>query len=639
MSEAALREGLACGRPACPCARPGANTHCPAHDDLTPSMSVTARDGTLLVHCHAGCPQDAVVEALRARALWPAQGGGANPGARAWRRREWELRRADGELFATHCRIDYADGGRRVWWEPGGVRAVDAPLYRAEHIARLDPGVVVVVAEGEPDADALVAAGVEAVGTVTGAAGCPPAEALAGLRGRRVALWPDNDDVGRQHMDRVAARLRALGVEPLIVEWPEAPAKGGARDALERLGPEGVRALVGAAVPYPAAELTKDASDQRGMFLNTRRIADVEPEDVEWLAFPYVPRGKLTILEGDPGVGKSHVALALATAVSRGRGFPGMAEAAPGVALIMSAEDGLADTVRPRLDAMGADVSRVHAAEGPVILDDEGLLGLDVTLGEIRPDLVIIDPLVAYVGGNVDLHRANEVRAVTARLAELAGRYGCAIVCIRHLRKSDAGRAIYRGIGSIDFTAAARSVLLVGADPDDVSKRAVAQIKCNLTTLGRPVGFSLDERGFAWLPYTDLTADRMLAARGGEEPSEREEAKGFLLEILADGPMPSPEVRREAEAAGLAWRTVERVKRQLGIESVREHVPGGGRGRGRWLWVLPGAHEPVESFKTANPPYMAPLAVLNDSESKEGDLADPVGGLKQPEEPVEVGDL
>lgn len=178
--------------------------------------------------------------------------GAAPPGRRELRRRQWEIRHSNRELFAMHHRIDYTDGGRRIWWEPTGTSAAAAPLYRSETLADIDQTTLVVVSEGEPDTDALTGAGIDAVGTVCGAGGTPPRDALAVLRGHPVALWPDNDDAGRAHMDRVARQLRALGMEDLrLIDWPDAPPKGGARDALEALGAEGVRELVEAAAPYP----------------------------------------------------------------------------------------------------------------------------------------------------------------------------------------------------------------------------------------------------------------------------------------------------------------------------------------------------------------------------------------------------
>ena len=190
-------------------------------------------------------------------------------------------------------------------------------------------------------------------------------------------------------------------------------------------------------------------------------MADVEPEDVSWLWYPYIPRGKLTLLEGDPGTGKSWVSLAIATAVSLGVSLPEADPFGPSDVLLLSAEDGLADTIRPRLDRMRADVSRVSAWNRPMVFDSEGMLALEVEIAALRPALVVIDPLIAYMGAKVDTYRANQTRAILAPLAEIAERHDISILAVRHLRKSESSKAIYRGQGSIDFIASARSVLLV----------------------------------------------------------------------------------------------------------------------------------------------------------------------------------
>ncbi|MDP2726169.1 MAG: AAA family ATPase, partial [Dehalococcoidia bacterium] len=202
------------------------------------------------------------------------------------------------------------------------------------------------------------------------------------------------------------------------------------------------------------------------------RLDSVTPEQVEFLWHPYIPLGKLTILEGDPGLGKSWLALAIAAAISRGVKLPGATDPwGPADILLLSAEDGLADTITPRLDAMGADRGRITAITG--IATDKGERGfslaehldlLEEVLTQYRPIFVILDPLVSFLGAGVDMYRANEVRAILAPLASLAERCRAAILAIRHLTKSGRDKAIYRGQGNIDFVAAARSVILAGKE-------------------------------------------------------------------------------------------------------------------------------------------------------------------------------
>jgi hypothetical protein len=315
-------------------------------------------------------------------------------------------------------------------------------------------------------------------------------------------------------------------------------------------------------------------------------MSDVEPEEVGWLWHPYVPLGKLTILEGDPGLGKSWLTCALAAAVSCGRGLPGVEPFAPSNVLMLSAEDGLGDTLRPRLDAVGADVERVFALPEPIVFDSGGLRKFEAAIQEHSSALVIIDPLFAYTGGKVDIHRANECRAISAPLAAIAERCGCALVAVRHLCKSrGGGHALNAGIGSIDFAAAARSVLLAGKDPDDETKRAVVQTKNNLAPLGPALGYKLEDGQFWWTGESDLTAGRILAAATDEEGrSTLTEAVDFLRASLSCGEREVREVQADARSAGISGATLRRAREHLHIKARRSGPVGQPQ---QFYWSLP----------------------------------------------------
>ncbi len=319
--------------------------------------------------------------------------------------------------------------------------------------------------------------------------------------------------------------------------------------------------------------------------LSVLRMADVEPENVRWLWQPYIALGKLTLLEGDPGIGKSWITAALAAAVSRGRGLSGMEVDEPANVLMLSAEDGLADTLRPRLDAVGADVERVFALNEPLTFDGHGLLRLEVAIIEYKPLLLTVDPLFAFTGGKVDIHRANECRTITARLALIAEKHGCAIVAVRHLGKSRGlGHALNAGIGSIDLVAAARSVLLAGKDPDDENKRAIAQIKSNLAPPGTAVGFTLRGGEFFWTGESDLTAERILSYAPSEnERPALDEATEFLRDELSGGECDVALLKANSRRAGIQEITLRRAKERLGVKVRRQ---GFGKG-GKWTWELP----------------------------------------------------
>lgn len=333
------------------------------------------------------------------------------------------------------------------------------------------------------------------------------------------------------------------------------------------------------------------------------RLADVIPEPVDWLWYHYCPRRKLTLLEGDPGIGKSYILAALATAVSLGLGLPGVVAFKPGTVLMMSAEDGLGDTIRPRLEGMGADLSRVVAADAPFTLDETGMALLQRWISEVKPDLVTIDPIVAYMGGKVDLHRANEVRAVTAPLVDIIASSNAALIATLHLSKASQNRALYRGLGSIDLPAAARSVLLAGNDPDNPSDRALIQIKSNLAPFGPALGYSIDSAGFRWTGESTLTAGAILAPESADGGGRRDQAADFLRDVLADGPMPSKEIDQERRAAGISEATLNRAKTSLGVRAYRLGEAGR-RGGGQWVWELP---QEIKAIKSVSKEDLIPL--------------------------------
>lgn len=389
---------------------------------------------------------------------------------------------------------------------------------------------------------------------------------------------PENNQAYCNNRCDQAAILRAFG----LPEKPEKPAKPAEK---------------GKASEPQNEQQSPPTRNGKPIILSVKRLADVPPETIDWLWFPYLPSGKLTLLEGDPGLGKSWLTCAMATGVAAGQGLPGADLAEPRNVLMLSAEDGLADTIRPRLDSMNADVSRIYALETPVSFDDAGLRAVEGVIAEIEPALVIVDPIVAYLGGDVDLHRANETREVMARLALTAAKFRCAILCVRHLAKGGTNKAIHRGLGSIDIAAAVRSVLLVGADPDQPAKRAIVQIKNNLAAFGAPIGYELKEGALYWTGTSDLTADRILNgyASSEEDSLERRDAEEFLRELLADGEKEAKEVENARKAAGVSDYSLRKAKAALRVKTRKLggkfSAPGEKTG---WAWSLPEGVEDVE---------------------------------------------
>jgi hypothetical protein len=343
------------------------------------------------------------------------------------------------------------------------------------------------------------------------------------------------------------------------------------------------------------------------------RFADVTPERVDWLWPARIPLGKLTILDGDPGLGKSTISVDLAARVSTGRPMPGETEGRePAGVILMSAEDGLADTIRPRLDAAGADVARVVALVGIVALDGTerlpalpaDLARLETTIVENGAALVVVDVLMAYLSADINAHRDQDVRGALAQLAAVAERTGAAILVLRHLNKSTGGPAVYRGGGSIGIVGAARSALVVGRDPDDEDRYVLAVTKANLAPLAPSLAYRIvncDGSGsIEWTGTTTHTAGQLLAIRSAESEDDHGalgEAEAILSTILADGPVPSKLVQREAREAGIADRTLRRAADALGV--MRRKVGKPGEAGQRWEWSLPEGVQ--ETPKVSNP--------------------------------------
>ncbi len=503
---------------------------CPAHNDERNSLSIgEGESGRLLLHCHAGCTFEAI---------HLAAGINLDEGKERSARRvasAYDYGDEQGDLLFQAIRYEpkgfsqrRPDGAGGWIYKLNGTRRV---VYRLAELLAADPAQTAFIVEGEKDADRLASLGFLAT-TNAGGAGKWRDEYSEYLRGRHVVCIPDNDEPGREHAAKVARSLQGIAASVRILELPNLPPKGDVSDWLDAGGVVDELLVLAESAPLFDAEGSQSSAP-----LQIVCMADVRPETVSWLWHPYIARGKLTILEGDPGLGKSWLTCALAAGVSHGRGLPGAEPFEPGNVLMLSAEDGLGDTLRPRLDAVGADVSRVFALAEPLTFDTAGLIRLETRILEYSPSLVVIDPLFAFTGGKVDIHRANECRAISAPLAAIAERCGCALLAVRHLGKSrGGGHALNAGIGSIDFAAAARSVLLVGADPDEPGKRAVVQIKNNLAPHGEAVGYTLEGGQFYWTGASDLTAGRILApATEDEERSSVAEAMDFLRTALSDG--------------------------------------------------------------------------------------------------------
>ena len=305
------------------------------------------------------------------------------------------------------------------------------------------------------------------------------------------------------------------------------------------------------------------------------KMSDVTPQGIAWLWKPYIPLGKITLMRGDPGQGKTTVSLTLAAIVSNGWAFPsesGFTSADPGNVLYITAEDGLADTIAPRLIKAKANLDRVFSYEETSV-DQLSFMHprFEELIKEAQPKLIIVDPIQGYLGAGVDGHKANEVRPVMRHVGMLAEKYNCAIILIEHMSKNIGTKGLYRGLGSIDTTAAARSVLLVGSNPEDENDKGISQIKSNLAKPGKVIGFSIsDERGLEWKKDTTLTTDMILGSlpmSNDDKPdSALEEAKDFLEDVLSEGKQSSKDIHAMAVQYGISKATLKRAKEALNLD-------------------------------------------------------------------------
>jgi len=303
----------------------------------------------------------------------------------------------------------------------------------------------------------------------------------------------------------------------------------------------------------------------------------IEETEVAWLWYPYIPAGKITILQGDPGEGKTMLVLYLAALLTQGLPLPEQERASPPMTVIyQTAEDGLADTIKPRLKRAFADCSRVVViddSENPLSFSDERIEQAIVKTGA---KLLILDPLQAFLGAKVDMHRANEVRPAFRGLAGVAERTGCAVVIIGHLNKMSGTKGIYRGLGSIDIPAVARSILYIGRASDDDEKRYMAQMKNSLAPMGETLAFELQDR-LIYAGVSDYTAEHLLSGGNGEfKFTKRNKVMEELAGMLDKEEIPCVDIYDHFKKQGISARTVENAKQELGVKSVK-------RG-GAWYW-------------------------------------------------------
>ena len=379
------------------------------------------------------------------------------------------------------------------------------------------------------------------------------------------------------------------------------------------------------------------------------RASDIKARKVDWLWDQRLPRGKVVLVAGEGGLGKSMALAWIAATVSTGRDWPcGEGQSPIGSVIILSAEDDAADTIIPRLMAADADCYKVHILSAVRREDEKGhrsfnlqqdLPALEKKIGELRDVvLVIIDPITSYLGA-VDSHRNAELRSVLEPLGEMAARLGVTVIANTHLSKSTAGSANSRVIGSVAFVNHARAAFIVTADSDDPARRLFLPSKTNLGRACDGLAYRIADTvvmggdgEVIWAPYVKwedstvkISADEAVAAMGGDAESRgaKEDAKAFLQELLADGAVPAKDAKRQAEEAGISTASLRRARHALRVDVRRE---GGIAEKGQWLWSLRCSLSEMSTLDTLgeNRPFLPKMPkVLNPgSEHLSSDTSD-----------------
>ncbi len=487
----------------------------------------------------------------------------------------------------------------------------------------------VTICEGEKDCLNLKALGLTATCNPMGAGKWRP-EYNDYFKGKRIGIFADNDEAGRKHAHQIAQAIKGLAEIVKVVELPGLPVKGDVSDWIAQGGTK--EALI---------ELIKEAQEWEPpkeeipglIFLNT-----VRPEPVKWLWREYFALGKIGILDGDPGEGKSTIALDIIARVTTGRPMPDGTACPQGGAVLIALEDGLADTLRPRLEALGADLSKVASLQTVPDKDGNPRFPTIEDIDEIRraclrakARVLLVDPLMAHLDGKTNSYRDQDIRRALTPLAKLAEELEMAVIVIRHFTKGEGVKAVHKGGGSIGITGQARTAYLVAKDPEDENLRIFACVKNNLAAKPPALSYRLREAvidfegrdittsRIEWAGTSTHTAEALISIpTDPEEKTALDEAKDFLKQTLGLGPVVFHDIQKQARQAGIADATLRRAKKVLGVFSQKLEFEGG------WKWVLPAedAQRTPKVFMEKDEHLVENLSTFDQKEPEHGEAKD-----------------
>lgn len=591
---------------------------CPCHNDHKPSLDIKAGDKGIVMSCPVcGADGKTVMQTLGldVRELFyeqrqsrqekpPSVEYPYSDDLKKTRFYIWNARKQ--QFDKSFCWYHKENG---AWVKGKG--SEQPPLYKQNNIQwAIEHNKTLYIAEGEKDVETLTQ-------KLRLSAVCSPHGAGKGrlenkwrseynklFKGADVAILADNDEAGKALANYIAAQLlpvaKSVKLPDLAFEWEDLKPKGDITDIYEAQKPQPDKTIAETvrmkleALTMTTAALT--AEKQPSKYI---RLSDIESTETKWLWYPYIPLGKITLMNADPGTGKTFFALYLAAQVSTGRPFYGeSAYREPAVAVYQTAEDGISDTIKPRLVPMHPNFENIY-----VYNEEQESLSLssehvEEIMKELHPKLLIFDPLQAYLGADVDMHRANEVRPVLGRIGHLAEKYGCAVVFIMHNSKSSQSKALYRALGSIDIPAVARSMLLLSSLPDTPGGKIMCHEKSSLASHGKSVLFEIapERGGILFNGFSDLTADDILNQRNASrnKPSAKLDAVcDDIMDLFGDNNRYEfSSIKDLCKHLECSQGTLYRARDELQIES---STAGFGEDK-KIVWTLPEAEIDTTAF-------------------------------------------